>query len=57
MVAGPELSGRLFALRGIGDHWAIGVGVAGATAREPYGWSPATLGLSVMPELDVQARW
>lgn len=57
VVAGPELSGRLFALRGLGDHVAIGVGVAGATAREPYGWSPATLGLSVMPELDVQARW
>jgi hypothetical protein len=57
LVAGPELSGRLFALRGLGDHVAIGVGIAGASAREPYGWSPATLGVSVMPELDVQARW
>jgi hypothetical protein len=57
LVAGPELSGRLFALRALGDHVAVGVGVAGATAREPYGWSPATLGVSVMPELDVQARW
>ncbi len=58
LAGGPELQGKLFALRGIGNHVAAGLGVAGAIARETYGWTvPVVVPLQVTPTLDVQGRW
>ena len=58
VAGGPEFQGKLFALRGIGNHVAAGLGVAGAVARETYGWTvPVVVPLQVTPTLDVQGRW
>lgn len=57
-AAGPELSGRLFALRACGPHLAAGFGVSGALARETWGWTwPAVIPLNALPTFDVQGRW
>lgn len=58
IVGGLELQGKLGALRSVGDHVALGLGVNGAIARETWGWSvPAALLQQVYPTADVQARW
>jgi hypothetical protein len=57
-AGGPELSGRVFVLRALGAHLAVGAGASGAIARESYGWNlPAAVPLQLVPTADVQARW
>ncbi len=58
VAGGLELQGKVGALRAVGDHVAVGLGVNGAIAREIWGWSvPAALLQQVYPTADVQARW
>ena len=58
VAGGLELQGKFGALRSVGDHVALGLGVNGAVARETWGWSvPAALLQQVYPTADVQARW
>jgi len=35
--AGPDLNGRLLAYRGVSEHWALGLGGAGAMESHTYG--------------------
>jgi hypothetical protein len=58
LAAGPELSGRLFALRALRPHLAAGFGLSGALARESWGWTwPAVLPVNALPTFDLQGRW
>jgi len=58
VAAGPFLIGRLFALRSLADHVAIGAGAAGALANYSDGWQlKPRLFTEFAPEFDLQVRW
>jgi len=50
--AGPDLDGRLLVYRGLGEHWAMGLGVAGALETHSYG-----IGAHAAPLLDFKGRF
>ncbi len=63
---GPDLGGKIFVLRAIGNHVAVGLGVAMAWEKFREGfhdWDdrtpapPPVVPLDMMPLLDVQGRW
>jgi len=63
---GPDLAGRVFVLRAIGNHVAVGLGFAMAWEKFRYGFhdwneetpaSPPVIPLDGMPLFDVQGRW
>lgn len=66
LSGGPDLAGKLFALRSLGNYVAVGAGVAGAWEKYSYGypdWDDATVPqppvpfVNVVPLVDVQTRW
>lgn len=66
LSGGPDFGGKLFALRALGSHVAVGAGIAGAYEKYGYGypdWDPETrapapaIFKDVTPLLDVQGRW
>lgn len=50
--AGPDLDGRLLVYRGLGEHWAAGLGLAGALESQTHG-----MGVRAVPVLDLKGRF
>jgi hypothetical protein len=58
VAGGVEVQARVAAERALGSHVVVGLGAAGALAREPWGWNvPLVVPLQLLPTFDVQARW
>lgn len=58
LAGGPDLGGKIFVLRGLGSHMAVGAGFAGASERLSADVRPTPVFLlNAVPLVDLQFRW